>query len=452
MQSHQSRREFLKRASVLSSLGAGAGMALNLAAMGEASAQTAGDYKALVCVFLYGGCDYGNMIIPVDDPGYTDYQAGRPDLAFTKTSLAATKLIGTAPLAASGQQFALAPGLDKLLPYFNQKKLSVMLNVGALAAPITKATFLNNSVPKPPYLFSHNDQQSYIQSMKPEGAPTGWGGRMADLMMSQNSKSVFTAVSAGGPTVFLSGADAVQYQLNRVALARGGVGTTPFNTDLTQTIKKLALGRGVDPFDKVYAKVTDRGLTAVETLQSVLAADPGGVRSDLSRQLSDVASMIAARTALGMKRQVFMVGLGGFDTHADLVDDHGALMRTLGDALAGFQATIDQMGLSESVTAFTATDFGRTLSSNGSGSDHGWGSHGLIMGGAVKGGHIFGKPPVLANNGPDDVGRGRLVPTTGMSQVAALLATWMGVGSNLDTILPGYLTNFGSTLLPWAKG
>ena len=457
-----SRREFLKRASLLSSLGPGAGLALSLAAMGEASAQAAGDYKALVCIFLGGGCDHANTIIPVDNDSYRAYQRGRPAVALSQVSLQATRLVGAPPTGPSGQhhslahlQFALAPNLGALLPYFNQKKqLSVMLNVGALAAPTTKALYGTASHPKPPNLFSHNDQVSYIQSLKPEGAKTGWGGRIADLMMAQNGQSVFTAVSTGGPAVYLSGADAVQYQLNREALAKGAFGTNPFTatTDLTETIKSLARAPSGDPFDNVYAKVTNRGLNALDVLTKTLAQDPGGSRSDLSRQLSDVASMISVRGNLGLKRQVFMVTLNGFDTHSNLVDRHGALMRILGDAMAEFQAKIDLMGLTESVTTFTATDFGRTLTLNtNDGSDHGWGSHGLIMGGAVKGGHIFGKPPVLADNGPDDIGRGRLVPSIGTSQVAALLATWMGAGNHLDTILPGYRAKFGSTLLPWSK-
>ncbi|MEO7057646.1 MAG: DUF1501 domain-containing protein, partial [Caldimonas sp.] len=225
-----SRRAFLQRASAMSLAGTAAPWAMNLAAMGEAAAQTATDYKALVCVFLYGGNDYGNTLIPVDAGSYAAYQAMRPALAYSAASLTPTTLVPTVALPGS-RQYALAPELAPLLPHFDAGKLGVMLNVGTLIQPTTKTPYTNGSVPLPPKLFSHNDQQSVWQSSAPEGAASGWGGRMGDLFVAGNGNATFTCVNVSGNAVFLSGNEAVQYQVSTSGpVAFSGLATPLFGS------------------------------------------------------------------------------------------------------------------------------------------------------------------------------------------------------------------------------
>ena len=449
MTTNASRRAFLQRASALSLAGSATPWALNLAAMGEAAAASATDYKALVCVFLYGGNDYGNTLIPYDNARYTAYQSMRPTLAYAQSALTPTLLTPSVALP-GGIQYAIAPELSPLLPIFNAGRMGVLLNVGTLVQPTTKAQYTANSVPLPPKLFSHNDQQSVWQSSSPEGATSGWGGRMGDLFESGNGNATFTCVNVSSNAVFLSGKQAVQYQVS----ASGPVALTASKTLFGSTacateLHRLITAQSTNLFENEYTKVMTRSLSAGGQLTTALA---GGktlttvfpTANSLADQLKLVARMISTSNEVGAKRQVFFVSLGGFDNHDGLATIHPGLMTTVADALSAFYATTVELGVSSQVTTFTASDFGRTLTGN-DGSDHGWGSMHFMLGGAVNGGRYYGSAPVVANNGPDDVGQGRLLPSTSVDQYAATLGKWFGSsGADLLTVLPN-LVNWNTS-------
>ncbi|WAC72266.1 DUF1501 domain-containing protein [Roseateles sp. SL47] len=438
------RREFLKHASALSVAGTAAPWALQLAAINEAAAATAsGDYKALVCLFMYGGNDYGNTLVPYDAASHAAYATIRQTLATPRDQLAATALTPSVALP-DGRQMALAPTLSAVKPVFDAGRLAVMLNIGTLMQPTTLAQYKAQSVPLPPKLFSHNDQQSLWQSSKPEGAISGWGGRLGDRFLSGNGNATFTCINVSGNAVFMSGGQAVQYQMGSSgAVAINGVTRSLFGSQAcSEALRTLVTGERTHWMETELNRVTSRSINAQATVSSALSSvnltTPFDTTSSLASQLSMVAKLIAARSALGVARQVFFVSLGGFDLHDVLVDQHPKLLQQVGNAMASFDAALQELGVANNVTTFTASDFGRTLTSNGDGSDHGWGSHHLVMGGAVKGGRFYGQLPSVSVNGPDDVGQGRLLPTTAVDQLAATLALWMGVSaSDLPSVLPG---------------
>lgn len=425
------RREFLRRASAVGIAGTAAPWALSLAGIGEAAAATVpGDYKALVCLFLYGGNDYGNTLVPYDQPSYDAYAAIRQTLATPRDSLAATALP-----AVGGRQMALAPQLGKLKGLWDAGKLAVQLNVGTLVQPTTLAQYKAKSVPLPPKLFSHNDQQSVWQASSPEGATSGWGGRLGDLFMGGNGTSTFTCMNVSGNAVFMAGRQAVQYQVSTSgAVPINGVTKSLFGSAACSTaLRALITADRTHWMEAELNRVVKRSVDAQATLSTALAGAPAFTTpfdtSSLSTQLQMVAKLIAARQALGATRQVYFVSIGGFDLHDLLVAQHPGLLTQISDAMASFYAATAELGVADKVTTFTASDFGRTLTSNGDGSDHGWGSHHFVMGGAVKGGRFYGTLPSVSVNGPDDVGQGRLLPTTSVDQLAATLATWMGVSA-----------------------
>ena len=448
MTSNASRREFLKRASALSASGVAAPFAINLAALGEAAAANATGYKALVCVFLYGGNDYANTVVPYDGASYALYQAQRAAIAIPQASLAGT-VLNPALALGGGRQFALAPELSGLVPLFDAGKMAVLLNVGTLIQPTSKTQYTNKSAPLPPKLFSHNDQQSVWQSSSPEGSRSGWGGRMGDLFAASNGNATFTCVSASGNAVFLSGQSAVQYQVtSNGSVPLNGLKNPLFGSSAcSAALRTLVTAPRSHLFESEHTRIMTRSIDADVQLTTALAGTtplatvfPSG--NTLAGQLNMVARMIAARSSLGAKRQVFFVSIGGFDTHDNLLQDHPALMGQVGPALTAFQAAMTELGVADLVTTFTASDFGRTLTTDGDGSDHGWGSMHFVLGGAVRGRAFYGTPPVIANNGPDDVGQGRLLPALAVDQFGATLGKWFGVSdTELATVMPN-LANF----------
>lgn len=438
------RREFLRRAGALGLAGGAAPWALNLAAMGEAAAATATDYKALVCVFLYGGNDYGNTVIPYDTPNYNAYAAIRQALATPRDQLAATALNPSVALP-DGRQMALAPQLTGLKRVFDAGRLGVLLNIGPLVQPTTVAQYKAKSVPLPPKLFSHNDQQSIWQSSKPEGAINGWGGRIGDLFLGSNATSVFTCINVSGNAVFMSGEQALQYQIsNSGAVAVNGItrGTLFGSAACSQALRSLVTDARSHWMEQELNRVVNRSVTAQTSVSTALASAPTlstqfPANNSLASQLALVTKLIAARNSLGAKRQVFFVSIGGFDLHDFLLAQHPGLLSNIGDAMAAFDAAMVELGVSSQVTSFTASDFGRTLSINGDGSDHGWGAHHFVMGGAVRGGRFWGEAPEVSINGANDVGQGRLLPTTSVDQLAATLARWLGVSeSEMPLVVP----------------
>jgi uncharacterized protein (DUF1501 family) len=439
------RREFLKRSGALSlATGVASPFALNLAAMGQAAALTATDYKAIVCVFMFGGNDCHNMLVPYDTASYSEYARlrGAP-LSRLQSDLAAGVLSPSLALP-DARQMALVPEMASLLPLFTSGRLAPILNIGPLTRPTSKAQYQAKSVPLPPKLFSHNDQQSIWQSSKPEGSVSGWGGRLGELFLSNNTNATFTSISVSGNTVYLAGDSASQYQLttNGSVQLRSATSALYGSSACQALMRSLVTQSSSQTLENEHAKVMRRALDADAQLRSVLPSVPAFATTfdpanSLALQLKMVAQMIAANGFLGAKRQVFFVSLGGFDLHDNLAANHPALLSNVAQALSSFDAVLQELGASDKVLTFTASDFGRTLTTNGNGSDHGWGSHHFVMGGKVNGGRFFGTAPMYASNGPDDVGQGRLLPAVAVDQFAATLATWFGVpATDLPLVVP----------------
>ncbi len=446
MKNDQSRRSFLQTTATFGLAGAASPFVTTLAAIGEAAAAVSSDYKALVCVFLYGGNDYANTVTPYDQASYDAYARLRPAIAYQRSALDATALTPTTALA-GGRQYALAPALAPLLPVFNAGKMAVMLNVGTLAQPTTKAQYVARSVALPPKLFSHNDQQSYWQSSSPEGASSGWGGRIGDLMQASNGTSLLTCINAAGNAVFLAGKTAFNYSISSNGPVSLSGNTTLFGSSAgSAALKALMTGSRANIFENEHAKVSKRSLDTGAQVTSSLAAAPAFTTvypagNSLADQLKVVARMISVSSELGAKRQVFFVSQGGFDLHDNLAAQQPVLLANVANAMRAFYDHTVELGVADKVTTFTGSDFGRTLVPNSDGSDHGWGSMHFVMGGAVKGKQFYGAAPEIANNGADDVGQGRLLPNIAVDQYASTLATWFGVSnSDMTTVLP----NMGS--------
>ena len=451
MTSRLSRREFVKRASALSFMGAGAPFALNLATIGAASAQTVPDYRAIVCLFFFGGNDHTNTIIPYDPAEHAAYVNARQSIAFNFDALTPT---ATAPVGTQNNRpFAFHPALTGLKSLYDLGKLAVVANVGPLVMPTTLAQYRARSVPLPPKLFSHNDQQSVWQANQPvgEGARLGWGGRMGDLLASQNGQTVFTCISASGNAVFMSGQEVIQYQV-------GANGSTAFNAlsgnlygsaSAGSAYRRVITRASGHLFESQLGQVVSRSISANATLSASLPPAssftvPIPANNGLASQLNVVARIIAGRGGLAVNRQVFFVSVGGFDSHDFLLNDHNLRMQTVNAAVNAFYQWLQQLQMENNVTLFTASDFGRTLTSNGDGSDHGWGAHHFVVGGAVQGGTIYGTFPQVTFNTPEDVGQGSLLPTTSVDQYAATLGRWLGVAdAQMPDVLPN-IVNFGA--------
>ena len=446
-----SRRNFLHWAARMAALGTGAPFALNLAALGAASAQTASDYKALVCVFLYGGNDHHNTVIPYDQASYTGYQQARGGVARPLNTLLPLTPISNL----GGRQFGLPPELQPLATLFAAGRAAIVANVGPLLRPTTRAQYRNRWVPLPPKLFSHNDQQSVWQASVPEGATSGWGGRIGDVLASANAKSTFSSISISGNAVWASGQSTQQYQVGPGgAIAVNSLANASLLGSATAAplLRRLVTEPRTHVLENDHTRLIQRGLTANEDLRAAMAGMPAlqtvFPAGSLAAQLKMAAQIIAVRGNLGAKRQVFFVSLGGFDNHAFLSGSHPPLLTQLAAALSAFDAALGELNVRNEVTTLTASDFGRSLTSNGDGSDHGWGAHHFVLGGAVKGRDIYGQFPVVALGTNEDAGQGRFIPTTSVDQYAASFARWMGLSdAQLADVLPN-LQYFSPATLP----
>jgi uncharacterized protein (DUF1501 family) len=486
--SKASRREFLKASSALSFLGsAGAPFAMNLAAMSAASAQATNDYKALVCVFMFGGNDTANMVLPTDTTSWNTYNTVRnqaptpinlPQVGANNGVVAISPLhAGLGGAANASRTFALHPQLavrhasqsnTSIADLFAARRLAIIANAGPMIAPITKQQYSSNSVPRPTNLFSHNDQQSSWQAFAPEGARIGWGGRIGDRIRANNGNALLTCISTTGNAVFLSGQQTLQYQIGsggNVQTVNGNNQTLFGSTAGAAALREIIRADNANLFAKDHAAVVRRSMDAAATLQTALTNStavpaPGTYlnpannqqsTNGLAQQLQTVARLISARDSagIGAKRQIFFVSIGGFDTHDDQLPNHARLMAQLDHAFAYFDnvlSNINGVDLRSNVTTFTASDFGRTFSSNGDGTDHGWGAHHFVMGGAVKGGDIYGRFPEIGLNTNDTVGTssGNLIPQISVDQIGATLAKWFGIAdTEMNSIFPN-LQNFGT--------
>jgi len=439
------RRSFIRCAAL-----AATGNAIGLRPFGalNALAQSAYDYKALVCVFLYGGNDANNTFIPYDTSGYSSYAGVRGPLA-----IAQNQLLPLTPLP----NFALNPNLPDIQALFNSSNAAIVANVGTLVAPTTKAQYqANQSLPS--NLFSHPDQQLEWQNAAQSGAtPTGWAGRIADTLNTTYNPNgtVPMITSVAGDTLFCNGTSSTP-----VAVSPGNLGAAACSETGTECGARLATAQALLTFDTGltlvqaddtitsnaynYSKVLTAATASVPALQTVFPANNG-----LASQLKQIAQIIQVRAALGVNRQIFFAGIGNFDTHSDQLNLQNGLLAQISPALAAFYQATQELGVASNVTTFTMSDFSRTYQPNSNtGSDHAWGSHHIVLGGAVKGGKMYGTFPTLALGGPDDSGsNGRWVPTTGSVQYAATLAQWFGVTSaQLPTIFPNISSFVSSNL------
>ncbi len=412
-----------------------------------AGAPIASDYKALVCLFLNGGNDANNLIIPLGS-GYAAYDAARSNLALPQASV-----LPFTPRTTDGRSWGLHPSVSELHALFNSGKMALLANAGTLVYPTTKSQYNARSVPLPPQLFSHSDQQVQWQHSVPDKpTTTGWGGRTADLLNAFNtSDQISMSISLAGKNTFQVGARVSQY-----AIGTGGAvslsGSTSSATSLDgirfKAQKDIFAQSQSTLFETAFASATGDAIVSADLLNTVLAASPAITtvfpNTSAGNQLKMAARLIGASPTLGLKRQVFFVQLGGWDTHAaQLVNTdpvngtHAGLLAQISQAVNAFYNATIELGVANQVTTFTASDFGRTYRSNGDGSDHGWGSHHFIVGGAVNGTNLYGKMPTLTVSGPDDTTQGRWIPTTSVDEYAATLATWFGVSpTDLPTVLP----------------
>ncbi len=399
------------------------------------------DYRALVCIFLFGGNDSFNMVVPRSAAEHTVYARARQNLA-----IARDVLLPINPLSSDGAQYGLHPRMTDMARLFDAGRLAVVANVGPLIQPTTKAEVLARAVPLPPQLFSHNDQQDQWSSLKGRTTiDSGWGGRAADALAgSLTTQQLPANVSFFGSNLFQVGQRTQPYVMSNQGAANYIVLTpgAALYAERRAMVQRLLALPGSSPVSRAFAAVNQRALATADRVTTALATVPPLTTifpsTDLGSQLSMIARLIAARSPLAMRRQVFFAAAGGWDTHDDQNLQQPNLLENLSASLAAFYSATVELGVAGQVSTFTQSDFGRTLTSNGDGTDHGWGGHQLVLGDAVRGRQIYGTMPRLELGGPDDVDAGRIVPTTSVQQYAATLLTWWGLSdTQVDGAAPG---------------
>lgn len=428
MQHHHnfSRRRFLKSLAGLASLGLGIWPTLSVGA---------DDYKALVCVYLMGGNDGNNMIVPVDTARYAAYQSIRGGLALTGTEL-------LSPIAdTAGNGYALHYGMVEMNPLYEAGSLAFVLNTGMLERPLTRTQFLQGQA-VPSGLFSHSDQTAQTQTGIPRPNGAGWGGRLLDVLKETGN---FAAISTTTPALFLQGQTLAGNTITPGSdLSLWGMSFWPAASANArrQALDAILQLDGGNPVRAAANRMFADGLQLADALKSVDSTLPALSTkfpgTSLGNQMKEVTRLIRIRSKMGAGRQVFFCMLEGFDTHGGQDWQHWSLLSQLSQALAALQQAMVEVGLENQVTAFTQSEFGRTLQPNSTGSDHAWGNHQLVLGGAVRGG-IYGEIPELALGGPDDANsRGVWIPKISTSQFGATLGRWFGVAeADLATVFPG---------------
>lgn len=455
-----SRRNFLKTSAC--ALG-GMAMASTMDSLGLVQAltpQAGTGYKALVCIFLNGGNDGNNMLVSLDQ--YASYAAARSTAGLALPQTGSGAFIPISPL--TGGSYGLHPSMPEIQALFNQGRIAALVNNGPLVEPLTRTTYQNGTGKKPLQLFSHSDQVGlFATAIANNVSQTGWGGRIADKTSGLNSPATFPAnVSIAGVNLFLTGVDTRQ-------LAVSDSNTTLANVLLLNNAPGASSGesssrgtsfdelRTLDNNFKLIKAASDTRSSAIQTdvalsnVNPILTTPFPSPSTSLSRQLLQVARLIKASTdpaaGINMKRQIFFCQIGAFDTHSAQLNGQANLLQQVSQAMNAFYNATVELGLQDSITTFTLSDFGRTLQPAGSGtaqvgSDHAWGNHHLIMGGAVRGNRLYGTYPTLQLGGPDDTDggsspRGRWIPTTSVEQYAATLATWYGLStSDLPAVFP----------------
>ena len=447
----KNRRQFLKTTMAMPMMMGGGSLLGSLAGFNAQAADTSG-YRALVCVFLFGGMDCHDTVLPFDTASYNDYSDIRSDLLATYAALPGgstrtrNALLPLEPATNNfgGRQFALPPQMSAMHSLFSQGRAAIIGNVGPLVEPTNRSAYLANGAVTPRRLFSHNDQQSTWMSFEPEGAQFGWGGRFGDAVSGANAESVFSQVSLSGNSIFLTGDTVSPYQISPdgVPAIRLIEAAPPQFASLFRDHFASVGSNRSNLFERDYIDISRVSLDANDVLDAALGSGSGVSTpfpgNGLGQQLRAVAETIAIRNTLGAGRQVFFVAMGGFDTHSTQANDLPGLQQVVSDAIGSFYQATEELGVAEQVTTFTAADFGRTLTVNGDGTDHGWGGHHFVVGGAVRGGDIYGDIPVSQLGHGQDAGNGRLIPTTSVEQFAAPLGRWFGLNEQeLNAALPG---------------
>ncbi len=441
------RRDFLKQAncaavgtaSLFSTL-----LSLRLTA-GAASGTPPTGYKALVCLFLSGGNDSYNMLVPRDSAAYAEYSAVRTSLALPQTSLL--------PITSIGQpysDFGIHPDLPYLKTLYDAGNAAFVANVGTLVEPTTLAQYNAKSTRVPTGLFSHSDEQVHWQTFVPQirgAGPKGWAGRVADCMSQANSTgSIAMNLSLSGNNILQTGKSTVPY----ITSPSGVVTLTQYNAANPNDPSTIAVDSILSQtYKNIYQKTLaekNRGsidtAIAFQSAVSPLSTTEAFPSTQVGSRLQVISKVIRARSTLGMDRQIFFVERGGWDNHANVLDSQTGLFTEVNAAIEAFWKEMGHLGLQNDVALFTASDFGRTLTSNGSGSDHAWGGNHFVIGGGVNGGRIFGQFPTLATGSNSDLGRGRVLPTTSVDAYGSEMASWFGVpSSELETVFPNS-TNF----------
>ena len=451
------RRDFLKLTTAMPLAVSGGSMLSALTSMNARAIDTGG-YKALVCVFLFGGMDCHDTVIPYDQASYSRYAKIRSSLLASYAAVPGgssrlrSALLPLEPNSADfgGRQFGLPSQMRALHNLFSSGQAALVGNVGPLVTPTNRATYKGSDAALPKRLFSHNDQQSTWMSFGPEGTQLGWGGGFGDIATrsAANGTNIFSQISTFGNTVFLSGDSVGPYQVGPsgvppiVLFDQLGQQVPASLEDIIRSHFSSSDANRSNLFERDVANLNQVSFEANAVLGNALQTAPDFntqfPASRLGGQLSAVAKTIAVRDALGTSRQIFFVGLGGFDTHSAQATSLPPLQQDISDSIAAFYAATQEMGLASDVTTFTAADFGRTLTVNGDGTDHGWGSHHFVVGGAVKGGDIYGDIPEAVLGHSQDAGNGRLIPSVSVEQLAAPLGGWYGLNpEEISQVLPG---------------
>ena len=467
---YYNRRRFLQSTAALGFAG-GTGLLSSLTAQ-SAYAMDVSGYKALVCIFFKGGMDGFDTVLPVDAPSYNSFKSIRSDLFALYDSdnpssgrnrenllnLGATQ-------SDASREFGLPPQMVELKQLFDAGNMAVIGNVGPLIEPTTRSTFENSQVMTPKNLFSHNDQQSTWMSMGIEGRNDGWGAQLARIAADADPSmnKAFSAITTASSDIFLRGEGVSQFKTQAGGgsevdiLSKRWLLRSARNSDAARDILRRHFGStNANPLNILEADLAqshkngretiEMYLNAVENGQPLLTAFPN---TNLGSQLQGIAEAISLRGSLGVSRQVFFASIGGFDTHDSQVNDLAAKHVEISQAIAAFQNAMSELGTLNDVTSFTASDFGRTMVTNGDGTDHGWGNHHFVVGGAVNGGQIIGDiPPHDLTESAYTKDRGRLIPTISVDEYAATLAQWFGLNTtDLATVLPNWSQNFdGKTL------
>jgi len=474
----EDRRNFIKALGALCAGGAAYALLPQLEMVGRALAADPGpdDYRALVCIFLFGGNDSFNMLIPYEQAEYDAYstcRGGTYDASANPTGLGYAREELLQITDTGSRRWGLNPRCGGLKTLFDERNLSFLANIGTLAVPVTKAEVRARSKLLPAYLYSHNDQQrQWMTGTSFRAMSSGWGGRVGDRLHAFNTvmPALPPGISLGGNNLFQLGASTMPFSVSSNGPAR----VERFNreSDNASRIRAKAmediLARSYTPLltDR-YGLISETALELNLALRGALASEgtlETGFPADnpLAAQLRMIARLIKVSrgSSIGHKRQIFFASMGGFDTHQNQMaaNGHGLLLQRLGEATLAFRDALREIGALNEVVTFSMSDFGRTLNTNGNGTDHGWGGVQFVMGGAasaggpVNGGQVFGTYPLLELDGPQAMGRGQMIPTTSVTQLGATLARWMGVSSgDLQAIFPG-LGNFDTPLLPVLAG